>query len=185
MESTKENTSGSNSSLKKRIWFKIDQRILHTRRYTELGTDLGSQSCTRLPLGTDVRYTYVLVGVKMHAYYTISKHRYELRFDILSNNAPTNTSYDGGLQFFPTFRLRCLGTSKKFRKNCLFAPLFEQYVFVNFSTIGTKLGRRCQWAPTMLVRRSDESLRAFLGFGLGTDTNSAKTVLLTLFSQIG
>ena len=44
----------------------------------ELSTDLGSETCTRLPFGTDVRYTYVSVGVKMHAYYTISKHWYEL-----------------------------------------------------------------------------------------------------------
>ena len=66
----KKNTSGSYSSLKCRIWLKIGQGILHTRRYTNLSFDLGS--------GTDVQSTYVSVGVKMHVYYAISKHRYEL-----------------------------------------------------------------------------------------------------------
>ena len=56
----------------------IDQRISHARRYTELIIDSGSEACTLLRLGTDVRYSYVSVGVKMHPYYTISKHRYEL-----------------------------------------------------------------------------------------------------------
>ena len=113
-------------------------------------------------------------------------HRNDLavRYSIW-NNAQTITNYDGGLQFVPTFRLRCSGTSKKFRKNCLFAPLFEQYVFVRFSTntapIGTKLRRRCQWATTMLVQWSDESPRAFLGFRLSTDTISAKTVIFDTF----
>ena len=74
----KKNTSCTYSSLKNRIWLKIDQRIMHTRRYTELSTGLGSEVCTLFRLGTDVRYSYVSVGVKMHPYYTISKHRYEL-----------------------------------------------------------------------------------------------------------
>ena len=38
--------------------------------------------------------------------------------------------------------------------------------------ISTNLSRRCHWAPTMLVQLSDESLRAFLGFRLSTDTNT-------------
>ena len=106
-------------------------------------------------------------------------------FDIRSNNAPTSTNYDGGLQFVATFWLRCSGTSKEIRKICLFAPLFEQYVFVNFSTntapISTKLARRCQWAPTMLFQWSDESSRAFLGFRLSTDSISEKTVFFDTF----
>ena len=39
---------------------------------------MGSEACTLFRLGTDVRYSYVSVGVRMHPYYTISKHRYEL-----------------------------------------------------------------------------------------------------------
>ena len=81
--------------------------------------------------------------------------------------------------------MRCSGTSKKFRKICVFAPLFVQYVFANFSTntapIILKLGRRCQWAPTMLVQWSDGSRRAFLGFRFGTETISAKTVFFDTF----
>ena len=67
----------------------------------------------------------------------------------------------------------------------LFAPLIEQYVFVNFSTntapISTKLGRRCQCTLTMLVRWSDESPRAFLVFRLGADAISAKAVFFDTF----
>ena len=72
------NTSGTFSSLKGRIWLKSDQRILYTRRYTELSTDLGSKTCTLFRRGTDVRYSYVSKGVKIHPYYTVFKHRYEL-----------------------------------------------------------------------------------------------------------
>ena len=68
------NTSGLYSSLKSRTWLKNDHNILHTRRYTELVTNLGSDACALFRLGTDVRYTFVSVGVKMHAYYTISEH---------------------------------------------------------------------------------------------------------------
>ena len=74
----KKNTSGTYSSLKGRIWLKIDQRIWRTRRYSELSTDVGSEACTLFRLGTDVRFSYVSVRVRMHPYYTISKHRYEL-----------------------------------------------------------------------------------------------------------
>ena len=74
----KKNTSGTYSSLKGRIWLKIDQRILQTRRYTELSIDMGSEDCKLFRLGTDVRFSYVSVGVRMHPYNTISKHRFEL-----------------------------------------------------------------------------------------------------------
>ena len=107
------------------------------------------------------------------------------RLGFLVINAPTSTNYVSGLQFDPTSRVGCSDTSKKFRKTCLFAPLFVQYVFANFSTkiapTGLKLGRRCQWAPTVLVRGSDGSRRDFLGFRLGTDTVSAKTVFFDTF----
>ena len=80
------------------------------------------------------------------------------------------------------------GTSKIFRKICLFAPLFVQYVFANFSTnialVGLKFGRRCQWAPTMLIRWSDGSPRAFLGFRLSTHTISAKTIFHKLAKRV-
>ena len=146
---------------------------------------MGSEACTLFRLVTDARHTYVSVGVKKQGSCTNFKHGYELAVRYFANNALTSTSYDGELQFVPTFRLRWSGTSKKFRKICLFAPLFEQYVFVNFSTnttlIGTKLNRRCQRAPTMLVQWSDKSPRAFLGFRLSTDTISAKTVIFDTF----
>ena len=107
------------------------------------------------------------------------------RLGFLAINAPTSTNYVSGVQFVPTSRLECSGTSKKFRKICFFAPLFVQYVFANFSRnivpIGLKLGRRCQWAPTMLVQWSDGSPRAFLEFRLGPDTISTKTVLFDTF----
>ena len=103
----------------------------------------------------------------------------------LINNVVTKTGHYDGLKFVPIFRLRCSGTSQKFRKVCLFAPPFERYVFVNFSTntatIGTKLSTRYQWAPTRLVHWSDESPQAFLGFRLSTDTISAKTVFFDTF----
>ena len=107
------------------------------------------------------------------------------RLGFLAINAPTSTNYVSGQQFVPTSRVRCSGTSKKFRKICVFAPLFVQYVFANFSTntapIILKFSRRCQWAPTMLVQWSDRSRRAFLGFRLGTETISAKTVFFDTF----
>ena len=74
----KKNTSGTYSSLKGQTWLKINQKILHPRRYTELSTDLSSEACTLFRLGPDVRYFYVSVRVKMHPYYTISKHGCEL-----------------------------------------------------------------------------------------------------------
>ena len=65
-------------SLKNRIRLKTDHGILHPRRYTELSTDLDFEACTLFHLGTDVWYNYVSVRVKMHAYYSISKHRLNL-----------------------------------------------------------------------------------------------------------
>ena len=55
-----------------------DLGTMHPRRYSELSTDLGPEACTLFCLGTYVWYTYVSVGVKLHSYHTISKHRYEL-----------------------------------------------------------------------------------------------------------
>ena len=56
----------------------MDQKTLPLRRNTELGPDLVAKACTLFHFGRDVRYTYVAVGVKMHTYCTIAKHRYEL-----------------------------------------------------------------------------------------------------------
>ena len=72
------NTRGSYLLPKSWIRLKMDQMILHMRMYTELSTDLSSEACTLFRLGTDVQYTYVSVGVKMHAYHAISKHRLKL-----------------------------------------------------------------------------------------------------------
>ena len=158
----------------------IKDPALLPRRYTELHIDLGSGAWTLFHLGTDVRYPYVSVGAKEHTYRTISKHRYELAICFFAINAPTSTSYVVGLQLIPTFHLRCPSTSKNFRKVCLFAHLLVQYAFGNFSTdtapISTKFGRNCQSAPKKLIRRSDGSLRVYLGFRLGTNTQRAKSV---------
>ena len=58
-------------------------------------------------------------------------------------------------------------------------------VIVNFSTstvpIDTNFDRHCQWAPTMLIQRSNGNSRAFLGFRLGTDTILAKTIFFETF----
>ena len=66
-----------------------------------------------------------------------------------------------------------------------FAPVFVQYVLVNFSTntapIGTKLGTRSQWVPTMLVSQLNGSPRAYRKLRLGVDTVLEKTVFFDAF----
>ena len=60
-----------------------------------------------------------------------------------------------------------------------------QFVFVNFSTniapIGTKLGTRSQWAPTMLVLQLNGGSRVFWEHGLGVDTILEKAVFFDTF----
>ena len=60
-----------------------------------------------------------------------------------------------------------------------------QFVFVNFSTdaalIGTKLGTRSQWAPTMLVSQLNGSSRVYWDFGLDVDTIKEKAVFFDTF----
>ena len=133
----------------RRIQPKIDQQILETRRFTKKNTELSCTPSTQFHLGTDVRYHYVPKYTVFHVFFKIAVHWKEL----LCSNVGTSTSYDGGLQYSPTRRLRCPGYSEKLRKNCLFAHLFGRHVFPIFSTsitqIGTKLGTLCQWAPTM------------------------------------
>ena len=73
-QTTQKNTSGSYLSLKGRIRLKFSQGILHTLTYTVMNADLGSVTCARFSLGTDVRYSYVSVMVKMHSNHTISEH---------------------------------------------------------------------------------------------------------------
>ena len=62
----------------RRSRLKIGQKNLHTRRYTELSADLGSEARKMFHHGTEMRYPYVSVGVKMHTFCTISKHQFEL-----------------------------------------------------------------------------------------------------------
>ena len=76
-ESTKK-TSGFFSAPKSQIWLKLTRGPCIHLGTPKLSTDLGSEACTLFRLCPDVRYTYETVGVKMHAYCTISKHRYEL-----------------------------------------------------------------------------------------------------------
>ena len=117
----------------------------------KMNTVLSCAPSTQFHLGTDVRYHYVPKCTVSNVFFKIAVHWKEAQ--ILCSNVGTSTSYDGGLQYSPTRRLRCPGYSEKLRKNCLFAHFFGCHVFPIFSTsitqIRTKLGSLCQWAPTM------------------------------------
>ena len=54
------------------------------------------------------------------------------RFGIISNNAPSSTNYDSGLQFVPTFWLGCSGFSKKISKKMPFCTSFCAVRFCQF-----------------------------------------------------
>ena len=71
----------------------------------------------------------------MHPYCTISSTGMSWRLGFLANNAPTNTKYVSGLQFVPNFSAKVFRHFKNFRKSCLIAPFFVQYVFANFQQI--------------------------------------------------
>ena len=107
---------------------------------------------------------------------------------ILCSNVRTSTGCDGGLQYSPTFRLRCLRYSEKLRKNCLFAHFFGCHVFAIFSTsiaqINTKLSSLCQWAPKMPLKWSNWSASAYLRFRPDMDVTHEKTLFLTTFFTI-
>ena len=102
-----------------------------------------------------------------------------------SNDTTNGTDYKGWAAIWPHLLTKMFKLRQKIQKSCLFVHFFVQYVFINVSTNtaprDTKLGRRCQWAPTMLLGCTDGSPRAFLGFRLGTDTISAKTVFFDTF----
>ena len=151
----RKNTSCSYSSLNSRIWLKHGQGILHTRRYTMVNADLGSLTCAHFPLGTDVRYSCIPIGVKMHSYHAILVTGNCQRAGFSASCMPTSTNYVGEWQSVLTLKLGCSGLSKKTLQNGLFEPLFERYFSCYFSTTivsnATKLGTRCQWAPTMPV----------------------------------
>ena len=117
----KKNTSCSDSSLDSRIWLKIDQGILHTRRYMELIAELSPDACTLLHLGTDVRYSYVSIGAKMHSICSLSGH---VISDYSASSATTSIGCVGERYFVLTFRLRCPGLSKKNLKKRSFRTLF-------------------------------------------------------------
>ena len=128
--------------------------------------------------GTDVPYHCS----NMHCFSCVNQDtspRWKaLKLVFFGNDATIATGYNGGQQLGSIFSLRFSGYLRNPRKINLFAPLFVQYVFVNFSTdtkpIDTKINRHCQWAPTMLVKRSKRSTDASLRFRSCTDTTSEK-----------
>ena len=143
-----QHSRGSYVRWKRCIKPKIDQQILGTRRFTKMNTVLSCAPSTQFHLGTDVRYHYVPKYTVFHVSFKIAVHWKKLASSNSCKNVGTSTSYDDGLQYGPTRRLRYPGYSEKLRKNCLFAHPFGRHVFPIFSTsiaqIGTKLGSLCQ-----------------------------------------
>ena len=127
------NTSCSYSSLKSWIWLKNAQGILHPCRCTELSFDLDSEAYTHCFAPEQTCCTPMSQEeLNCTLFVQIPKTGLSQRFGFLTSTASTSTSYPSGLRFVPTFRLRCSGTSKKFRKIRLLAPLFCAVRFCQF-----------------------------------------------------
>ena len=103
------------------------------------------------------------------------------RSDFFANNVPISTSFIGGVQFVPTCRLWCSGTSKKPRKIHLLAPHFVQYVFVNFSNI---LHQLAQNSKGVAIGHPQCRFNGLMEAPECTDTLLAQTVFLTLFHNL-
>ena len=78
-----------------------------------VNADLGSLTCAHFPLGTDVRYSCVPTGVKMHSYHAISRHWQLSAGWFSASSVPASIDYVGEWLLVLTLKLGCSGLSKK------------------------------------------------------------------------